>query len=180
MSSHYLKMDEKKIRINVFTYNAAISALAKSSRKNAKARNSFDDDQLWKRALHIVDEMKGKGLKPDVFTYTSAIDVCGNGGRWKESLDLIKEIENGDKRPNKIAYTSAITACSRVGKWAESVDLFRKMTQEGIEPDLIAYNAMVTSLMYGNNPKMVSLKDYSCNYSTLGLIQTFTRFYLGV
>jgi hypothetical protein len=51
-------MDKKKIKINVFTYNAAIAALAKSSKMNSKASNSIDEDELWKRALYIVDEMK--------------------------------------------------------------------------------------------------------------------------
>ena len=150
-------MDKKKIKINVFTYNAAIAALAKSSKMNSKASNSIDEDELWKRALYIVDEMKTKGLQPDSFTYTSAIDVCGNGGKWKESLKLMNEMENWDKLPNKIAYTAAITACSRADKWVESVDLFRRMIKQGIAPDLISYNALVSSLMHGNNAEMVSI-----------------------
>lgn len=115
------------MRINLITYNSAITALSKASKMNAKfgtkpsrsadAASSpnnealnMDNDQLWVRALELIEQIKADGMEPDGFSYSAAISCCGSGGRWKEALDLIKTMKSGGPktRPNKIAYTAAI------------------------------------------------------------------------
>lgn len=113
------------MRINVITYNSAITALSKASRRNAKYSGKMnsqsylpesneavhiDEDQLWIRALELIEQMKADGLEPDGFSYSAAISCCGSGGRWKEALHLIKTMKKGGPKtqPNKVAYTAAI------------------------------------------------------------------------
>lgn len=118
------------MRINLITYNSAITALSKASKMNTKfspktnsptqalpASSSpknevvnVDNDQLWVRALELLQQIKSDGMKPDGFSYSAAISCCGAGGRWKEALDLINIMHKGGPktRPNKIAYTAAI------------------------------------------------------------------------
>lgn len=109
-------MTEKGMKINTVTYNAAISALAKAARNNV--RHSFGDDaagideeQLWKRALSLINQMKRDRAWPDVYSYSAAISACGAGGCWKEALTLIKTMKSGPAklRPNRISYTGAIS-----------------------------------------------------------------------
>jgi pentatricopeptide repeat protein len=117
-SDHLLKsqMREKKMKVNLITYNAAITALAKSARKYSKwdhaklGINKLDREELWPKALALLDQMKEDGIQPDGFCYSSAINCCGAEGRWKEACDLIKVMKQGGPktRPNKIAYTAAI------------------------------------------------------------------------
>ena len=104
--------------INLITYNAAITALSKAARNNARkggGRGRFeeenDETDLWFKALEILKKMKEDGIEPDGFCYSSAISCLGAQGRWKESLDLINAMERGGPRtrPNKIAYTAAIS-----------------------------------------------------------------------
>ena len=121
-------MQEKGMQINLITYNSAITAVSKASRRNAKysakmnapaqffgskskdEATNVDEDQLWIRALELIEQIKADGLEPDGFSYSAAISCCGAGGRWKEALDLIKIMQKGGPktRPNKIAYTAAI------------------------------------------------------------------------
>jgi pentatricopeptide repeat protein len=117
-----MKMREKRMRINVITYNAAINALAKGSRLSSKRspKGALSKEEgnpgvglLWMRALELLQQMKKDGIEPDGYSYSAAISACGSCGRWKEALDLIQIMQKGGprNRPNKIAYTAAIGTC---------------------------------------------------------------------
>lgn len=104
-------MREKGMSVNLITYNAAITALSKASRLNAKNFAKVEDEGLWSRALLLLGQMKKDGIEPDGFCYSSAISCCGAEGRWEEALKLINVMKKGGPRtrPNKIAYTAAIS-----------------------------------------------------------------------
>jgi pentatricopeptide repeat protein len=112
-------MRDKGMSVNLITYNAAITALAKAARQNtkhfAKQGDSVVDsnEELWRKALGLLDQMKKDGIEPDGFCYSSAINCCGSEGRWKEACELIETMKQGGPRtrPNKIAYTAAIGEC---------------------------------------------------------------------
>ena len=105
--------------VNLITYNAAITALSKASRARAYKRQKqqsdsyifdADDEELWTRAMFLLEQMKEDGLEPDGFSFSAAISCCGSEGRWEEALRLIKVMKQGGPRtrPNKVAYTAAI------------------------------------------------------------------------
>jgi pentatricopeptide repeat protein len=115
------------MKVNPITYNAAITALATSARNKArdsarlihagkpysadKSTEFSDDEGLWTRAMILLDQMREDGLKPDGFSFSSAISCCGAEGRWKEALELMELMKRGGPRtrPNKISYTAAIS-----------------------------------------------------------------------
>ena len=102
---------------------AAITALAKSSKNkhSAKLSNSGasgsssaddnDGEELWPKALALLQQMDEDGIEPDGFCYSSAINCCGAEGRWEEACALIETMKRGGpkSRPNKVAYTAAIS-----------------------------------------------------------------------
>jgi len=96
--------------------------------------------------------MKKDGIRPDGFSFASAIRCCGENGRWKEAVNLLEIMRDAGPKtqPNKIAYTSAITACGRAGEYKTALGLFRQMKNEGLNPDRIAYNAVFNSLKRSN------------------------------
>ena len=114
------RMSESGMTVNVITYNAAIAALATAARNNAAASSSsgdggggsvgLDGENLWVRALDLLERMREGGCAPDAYSYSAAISACGSGGRWEESLGLIEAMRGGGirTRPNRIAYTAAI------------------------------------------------------------------------
>jgi len=165
------EMKEKGMTVNLFSFNAAITALAKASKRSAKrsTRESsslrastskeetfdFDEQQLWTKALDLLERMKNEGLEPDGFSYSAAISCCGSGGRWKEALAIIKEMQSGGPklRPNKIAYTAAISACGKSGRHQEALELFTDMKEQGLQPDQVAYNAVFSALRVAKMPQ---------------------------
>jgi pentatricopeptide repeat protein len=105
--------------INLITYNSVITALSKASRLNARKASKehaserfsdfnveknpsgatdIDEEQLWTRALQLLEQMRKEGVEPDGFSYSSAISCCGAGGKWKEALELIETMQKGGPR----------------------------------------------------------------------------------
>jgi len=158
------QMRGKGMEINVITYNAAIAALANTAKKRTSTKttkriskdveessSSNDGDreeELWKHALDLLEQMKKDGVVPDAYSYSAAISACGAEGRWEEALNLIKIMQRGGRRsrPNKIAYTAAISACGRSGEWEHAMELFNDMKKDGLQPDRVSYNALLYSL----------------------------------
>lgn len=165
------EMKEKGMTVNLFSYNAAITALSKASRRSAKRStressslrvsnaselaSDFDENQLWTKALGLLEKMKSEGLEPDGFSYSAAISCCGSGGRWEEALALIEKMQSGGpkSRPNKIAYTAAISACGKSGRHQEALKLFTDMKEQGLQPDRVAYNAVFSALRVAKMPQ---------------------------
>ena len=115
-------MRSKGMRINLITYNAAITALSKAAKQQAKSNRSYptedptgedQEESLWAYTELLLDQMKDEGIQPDGFSYSSAIACCGAEGRWQEALELMEAMSRGGPkcRPNKIAYTAAICEC---------------------------------------------------------------------
>jgi len=170
------EMKEQKIKINVITYNSVITALAKSSKTMSQGQITItspdekretppDRDQLWYKALRILEMMKADGIKPDAFSYSNVISACGFAGRWREAMELI-QTQRADPRvrPNIVSYTSAISACARSGRFVEAEELFSDMKNDGIEPDRVSYNSLIYAFEVGNQPeKAVAIWEEMCN-----------------
>lgn len=106
------------MQINLITYNSAITALSKAAKQSSRMYRSNEagnggetkEEVLWTRVMQLLEQMQQDGIKPDGFTFSSAISCCGAEGRWREALDLMDLMQKGGprSRPNKIAYTAAI------------------------------------------------------------------------
>jgi pentatricopeptide repeat domain-containing protein 1 len=139
-------MRSKKMPVNLYVYNAAITAVSKAAKQLSKSGDS--EVQMWKEVMVLLDAMRRDGIDPDGFSFSSAISCCGSEGRWKEALELIDVmLKGGPKtRPNKIAYTAAISSCGRAGQVDHALRLFRQMKEQGLSADRVAYNAMFSAL----------------------------------
>lgn len=129
-----------------------------SNKHSAQEFNdSNEKDQLWSKALDLLEQMKREGVKADAITYSSAIVACGSAGRWKEVLKLLKVMQKGGPttRPNRIAYTNAITACGRSGEYQHALEVFNDMKRDGIKPDRVSYNALISALKVARQPDRV-------------------------
>ncbi|CAN0439564.1 unnamed protein product, partial [Laminaria digitata] len=52
----------------------------------------------WKKASRLIGEMQRKGLKPDRYSYTSAIHACAKAGKPLEALRLLRAMEVNEVR----------------------------------------------------------------------------------
>jgi pentatricopeptide repeat protein len=144
-------MRTRQIPVNLYVYNAVITSLSKAAKRNTKVGESSstnDNQQLYPIVMGLLDEMKQDGIKPDGFTYSSAISCCGAEGLWEEALQIIDMMRRGGPRtqPNKVAYTAAITSCGRAGQADCAIRLFDEMKEQGLQIDRVAYNALFSAL----------------------------------
>jgi pentatricopeptide repeat protein len=146
-------MRERKIPVNLYVYNAAITALSKAAKRKSKS-NDGGESQMYTEVMNLLSQMEEDGIKPDGFSFSSAISCCGSEGRWEEALKLIKVMQLGGPRsqPNKVAYTAAITSCGRSGQADHAITLFRQMKEQGLQADRVAYNALFSALRVAKKP----------------------------
>jgi pentatricopeptide repeat protein len=60
-------------------------------------------------ALEVFGEMRSKGVKPDVITYSA----CEKGGLWERALEVFDEMRSKGVKPDTITYS----ACEKGGQW---------------------------------------------------------------
>ena len=138
-------MRSHEMPINLFVYNAAITAVSKAAKQKRKGEHGAEGI-LWTEVMKLLDSMRKDGIEPDGFSFASAISCCGSEGRWEEALHLIEVMERRGTRPNKVAFTAAISSCGRAGQVDHAMRLFRQMKEQGLSADRVAYNALFTAL----------------------------------
>lgn len=75
-------VDRAGIQKNTFHYNSMISCCE-------KVRD-------YKKAIHLLDEMKHKNVPKNEVTFSSAISACEKCGQWREALNLLDQMVSND------------------------------------------------------------------------------------
>lgn len=100
----------------------------------------------WKsseEAEAFFEEMKGKGLKPDVVTYNSLIDVYCKDREIEKAYKLIDKMREEDETPDVITYTTIIGGLGLIGQPDKAREVLKEMKEYGCYPDVAAYNAAI-------------------------------------
>eukprot|EP00953_Heterococcus_sp_UTEX-ZZ885_P008832 5253-Heterococcus_DN1.PRE.1 len=95
-------MRKAKITITYQCYVAAITA-------SGLCRNPESALEML-RTMETVD-----GVKPNLFTYTAALNALRDCGMGVEAVALLKEMKDLKLAPNEHSYTAAVEACSAGG-----------------------------------------------------------------
>ena len=69
----------------------------------------------WERALSLRDEMRERGVTPNVISFNAAISACEKGGKWERALSLLDAMRERGVTPNVISFSAAISACEKGG-----------------------------------------------------------------
>merc|ERR1719469_1181616 len=76
---------------------------------------------LWRSACALLDEMRTRGLEPNVICYNIALEACRRGHQWQYAFELYDTMQERAAVPDVISYTSLITACETGSRWAHSL-----------------------------------------------------------
>ena len=68
----------------------------------------------WRQALSLLREVHESGLKPNVITYSAAIQACAEGGQDEHALRLFTDIEKSQAlQANYVTFNAVLDAvCS--------------------------------------------------------------------
>ncbi|CAH8355886.1 unnamed protein product [Eruca vesicaria subsp. sativa] len=86
---------------------------------------------------------KEKGLKPDVVTYNSLIDVFCKAREMDKAYKLIDKMREEDVTPDVITYTTIIGGLGLIGQPDKAREVLKEMKEYGCYPDVPAYNAAI-------------------------------------
>uniref|UniRef100_A0A2P2KYP7 Pentatricopeptide repeat-containing protein At1g02420 n=1 Tax=Rhizophora mucronata TaxID=61149 RepID=A0A2P2KYP7_RHIMU len=120
---HKLK---KEFRPNLQTFNILLSGW-----KSSEEAESF------------FEEMKELGVKPDIVTYNSLIDVYCKGREIKKAYQLIERMRQEEISPDVFTHTIIIGGLGLVGQPDKARLQLREMKEDGCYPDVAAYNAAI-------------------------------------
>lgn len=56
----------------------------------------------WKDAVSLLREMKGKGVAPNLISYSVAISACAKAGRHEPALELVQDMKDAGINPNTV------------------------------------------------------------------------------
>ncbi|KAJ4869011.1 putative pentatricopeptide repeat-containing protein [Raphanus sativus] len=86
---------------------------------------------------------KEKGLKPDLVTYNSLIDVYCKAREMDKAYKLIDKMREEDVTPDVITYTTIIGGLGLIGQPDKAREVLKEMKEYGCYPDVPAYNAAI-------------------------------------
>jgi pentatricopeptide repeat protein len=183
------EMRQQKIPINLITYNAAITALAKASTKqrdrtkHQRGGSSSSSQKQQQRENQrqisgnkanepkktfrgdLNQKLKSKSIldrdyEKDTYTGNNDND-CDK--IWRIVLNLLEQMQKEGVQPDAISYSSAIRACGAAGQWKEALELIRIMQASKdlkLKPNRIAYtNAILACGRAGQYQPALQLFD---------------------
>ncbi|KAF8115079.1 hypothetical protein N665_0030s0120 [Sinapis alba] len=92
-------------------------------------------------------EVVYKGVSPDVYLFTTAINAFCKGGKVEEAIELFSKMEEAGVVPNVVTYNTVIDGLGMSGRYDEAFMFKEKMVENGVEPTLITYSILVKGLI---------------------------------
>ena len=85
-----------------------------------------------------------------MYTYATAVSVCGKGDRWQEAIGLLDSMEADGLAPDRACFNAALAAAARSRRPAEARVLLKRMVDRGLVPAASSYVAVARAAMHAN------------------------------
>ncbi|KAA0038111.1 hypothetical protein IC582_007955 [Cucumis melo] len=117
---------KSKFRPNLQTFNILLSGWKSSE-----------------EAEGFFDEMIEMGVKPDVVSYNSLVDVYCKNREMDKAFKVVEKMRDEDIPADVITYTSIIGGLGLIGQPDKARNILKEMKEYGCYPDVAAYNATI-------------------------------------
>lgn len=95
---------------------------------------------------HLFEEMREKGLRVDVATYTSVMNWLGKSGNFKGAIGMWMQMRRKGCKPTVVSYTALIKILFDNRKTKEASDTYREMLDAGVPPSCHTYTVLIEHL----------------------------------
>ena len=130
-----------KFSFSVDSFNQAIIACSR------RIPGRHPSNKSWQVALDLAQSMRREGLRPNLWTYISLLNVCAQTGQVRIAMSLFREIEsNPDLTPNSRVYVSLLNVCAQAGDYVLANDVLKTMQENGIIINLFHCSAFLKAL----------------------------------
>ena len=94
------------------------------------------------QAAYIVEEMKDRGVEPDVHTYNCLMNVFANAP-YEVIAQAFEDMLKRKVKPNRRTYNTLMKACQRISDYDRAFQYFEELKKEGLLPDVVTYNILL-------------------------------------
>lgn len=135
--------DEKnRCQLDNFVCSSIISGFSKSGKPDLGLR-------------FFQSAQKVDGFRPNLITYTTAVDAFCREGRIDEASDLIRKMEKKGVILDAVLYSSWVCGYLKKGFLTEGLRKHRLMLEKGIMPDVVSYTNIIDGLCNEGNVEKV-------------------------
>ncbi|VFQ86862.1 unnamed protein product [Cuscuta campestris] len=101
-------------------------------------------------AMEVLKMMEGRGLKPDVYTYTVIVSGYVRMSEMEEAYKLFcqakKKLSPKASKLSLVTYHSLIRGFCKLEQFDRALALFSEMKADGVQPNHDEYNKLIQSL----------------------------------
>ncbi|CAK9053725.1 unnamed protein product [Durusdinium trenchii] len=108
------------------------------------ARGAQREDEGWGLGVRLLAVMRLDGVRPNIISYNSAIDLCDKAGQWLAAVSLLVFMLSSQEEPDSISYNSSIRACAcGTGQLQIALRLLAQMEAQRLSPTTVTYNSAI-------------------------------------
>ena len=101
-------------------------------------------------ALEMFSSMKEEGLKPDLYTYNTVMNMYVKAGAsLAKVVSLFKEMCVEGIVPDVVSYDILLAACASAEYVKQAKQIFDAMKKRGVKPTVVSYTSLIT--VYANS-----------------------------
>ena len=93
-------------------------------------------------ASEVFEEMKEKGIWPNVHTYNSLMNVFSEAP-YEVIQQMFDDMPSKDIEPNLRTFNTIMKACQRVNDFDKAFKFFYRLKGQGIKPNVVTYNILI-------------------------------------
>ncbi|KAG0206651.1 hypothetical protein BGX33_007303 [Mortierella sp. NVP41] len=164
----YERMKIEGITPDVWTYNVLLDLLvAKLSPGRDSIKRKGDPSAVRKdqveeyvpRIESLLQDMKSKGIRPDVVTYGKLIHQYVILRDIEQAETLFHEMVKSGISPNAYAFNTLMNGFALIEQMDKAVELFRRMPKYGVQPDATTFTTLIKG--YANLKQMTLAQDFA-------------------
>ncbi|KAK7313152.1 hypothetical protein VNO77_37614 [Canavalia gladiata] len=106
------------------------------------------------RALELFDEMRTRGVRPNVVTFGTLINLLCKNSRLREAVKVKEDMEMIFKlKPNAYVYTNLIKGVCEIGEFDWAFRMKDEMVRNNLRLDVVVYNTLISVLFKAGKKK---------------------------
>eukprot|EP00803_Ostreobium_quekettii_P008666 evm.model.scf_2275.1 EVM.evm.TU.scf_2275.1 scf_2275:4097-7404(+) len=109
--------------------------------------------QQLRRALELVAEMRSRGIRCNVRTFTALMNVCIKANEMDLALDVYHQMLREGCTPNLVTYNTLIDIYGKTGQWARAIEVLDTLDRQNIQPEVRTYNTVISACNRGGQPE---------------------------
>ncbi|ORZ08821.1 hypothetical protein BCR41DRAFT_424395 [Lobosporangium transversale] len=164
----YKRMMDESVEPDVWTYNTILNLLVDKLsplERNIMRKddsNAVTDEQIKEfvpKIDNLLQEMKSRGIKPDVVTYGTLIRQYVVLRDIEQAEMLFHEMVKSGISPNSNAFNMLMNGFTIIDEMDKAVELFRRMPKYGVKADVVTFTTLIKG--YANLKQITLAQDFA-------------------